>query len=106
MFNNIIAHIWYYSSAYVTPTIDADVNFLMSMALDKLAFIPFGYMMDKFRWNVFSGATKPSEYTKHWWDLRCKYQGISPPSTRQEDDFDPGAKYHIAAFMPYIRLEG
>lgn len=80
------------------------MNFLMSQALDKLAFLPFGYMIDKFRWDVFSGKTKQNEYTKHWWDLRCKYQGISPPVTRYQDDFDPGAKYHIAAFMPYIRL--
>ena len=76
----------------------------MSIALKKIAFLPFGYMMDKFRWGVFDGTTTPDNYTRHWWDLRCKYQGIAPPITRGPDDFDPGAKYHIAANVGYIRL--
>ena len=35
--------------------------------------------------------------------FRCKYQGISPPVVRSQDDFDPGAKYHIPGNTPYIR---
>ncbi|ESO94196.1 hypothetical protein LOTGIDRAFT_215685 [Lottia gigantea] len=82
---------------------ETDLNFLMSLALDKIAFLPFGYLIDQWRWSVFRGQTPPDEYNRQWWDLRCKYQGISPPTKRTEDDFDPGAKYHVPANTPYIR---
>ncbi|XP_021364003.1 angiotensin-converting enzyme-like isoform X1 [Mizuhopecten yessoensis] len=81
----------------------SDLNFLLKMALDKVAFLPFGYLIDQWRWSVFKGATTPGTYNHDWWDLRCQYQGISPPIERSEDDFDPGAKYHIPGNTPYIR---
>uniref|UniRef100_A0A8D3C8G2 Angiotensin-converting enzyme n=1 Tax=Scophthalmus maximus TaxID=52904 RepID=A0A8D3C8G2_SCOMX len=81
----------------------SDINFLMSMALDKIAFLPFGYLMDQWRWKVFDGRIPPTEYSKEWWNLRMKYQGLSPPVARTEDDFDPGAKFHIPANVPYVR---
>ena len=84
--------------------IAADINYLMSVALTKIAFLPFGYMIDKYRWRVFDGTTPRAEYTRHWWRLRCRYQGVSPPVARRSSDFDPGAKYHIAGNVPYIRL--
>ncbi|HEY4223403.1 MAG TPA: M2 family metallopeptidase [Myxococcota bacterium] len=79
------------------------INEQMKAALGKVAFLPFGLMMDKWRWDVFSGKTKPSDYNKHWWELRTKYQGIAPASARGEEFFDPGAKYHIPANVPYAR---
>jgi peptidyl-dipeptidase A len=79
------------------------INQQMKLALDKIAFLPFGLMMDKWRWDVFSGKTTPAEYNKHWWELRTKYQGIAPATARGEDNFDPGAKYHISANVPYAR---
>ncbi|XP_069120838.1 angiotensin-converting enzyme-like [Argopecten irradians] len=82
---------------------ESDINFLMRMALEKIAFLPFGYLIDQWRWSVFSGETTPDEYNEKWWQLRCKFQGISPPIERSEDDFDPGAKYHIPGNTPYIR---
>uniref|UniRef100_A0A8C5GLA4 Angiotensin-converting enzyme n=1 Tax=Gouania willdenowi TaxID=441366 RepID=A0A8C5GLA4_GOUWI len=82
---------------------ESDINFLMSMALDKIAFLPFGYLMDQWRWKVFDGRIPPTEYNKEWWNLRMKYQGLCPPVTRTEDDFDPGAKFHIPANVPYVR---
>ncbi|XP_061182126.1 angiotensin-converting enzyme-like [Saccostrea echinata] len=82
---------------------DSDINFLLKMALDKVAFLPFGYLIDQWRWSVFRGDTNSSNYNQHWWDLRCRFQGISPPVERTEDDFDPGAKYHIPGNTPYIR---
>ncbi|XP_064643851.1 angiotensin-converting enzyme-like isoform X1 [Lineus longissimus] len=89
--------------AEVENDAESDINFLMSMALDKIAFLPFGFLMDQWRWKVFSGETSPSHYNRDWWALRCKYQGIAPPVARSEEDFDPGAKYHIPANTPYIR---
>jgi peptidyl-dipeptidase A len=83
---------------------DGDLNFLMQQALSKLAFIPFGYLIDQWRWNVFEGTTSRQKYNQHWWEQRCKYQGVSPPVVRSgAGDFDPGAKYHVPANTPYIR---
>jgi peptidyl-dipeptidase A len=75
----------------------------MKMALDKIAFLPFGKLIDEWRWGVFSGAIKPADYNKAWWQLREKYQGVSAPVARSEQDFDPGAKYHIPGNTPYTR---
>jgi peptidyl-dipeptidase A len=85
------------------PDPSADIGFLLNRALDKVAFLPFGYLVDQWRWKVFSGEVKPDSYNKAWWDLREKYQGIAPPVPRSEQDFDPGAKYHVPANTPYAR---
>jgi peptidyl-dipeptidase A len=81
----------------------AVINQQMKLALGKIAFLPFGKLIDQWRWKVFSGAIKPEDYNKTWWDLRTQYQGISAPVERTEQDFDAGAKYHIAANVPYTR---
>lgn len=85
------------------PDQSADIGFLLNRALDKVAFLPFGYLVDQWRWKVFSGEVGPSDYNKAWWELREKYQGVAPPVPRSEQDFDPGAKYHVAANTPYAR---
>ena len=77
--------------------------YLMKLALDKVAFLPFGLFVDQWRWKVFSGEITSANYNKAWWDLKRKYQGVVPPSARSEADFDPGAKYHVAANTPYSR---
>jgi peptidyl-dipeptidase A len=82
---------------------EATINTQMSMALDKIAFLPFGRLMDEWRWQVFSGEISPDEYNEGWWRLRRQYQGIEPPVARTEADFDPGAKYHIPGNTPYLR---
>ncbi|KAM9296895.1 LOW QUALITY PROTEIN: angiotensin-converting enzyme [Gastrophryne carolinensis] len=87
----------------VENNIESDINYLMSVALDKIAFLPFGYLMDQWRWKVFDQRTPDTEYNQQWWNLRLKYQGLCPPVLRSEDDFDPGAKFHIPANVPYIR---
>jgi peptidyl-dipeptidase A len=85
------------------PPPSADLGLLMRMALDKIAFLPFGLLIDQWRWQVFSGQVRPQDYNKAWWDLRKKYQGVSAPVERSEADFDPGAKYHVPASVPYTR---
>jgi peptidyl-dipeptidase A len=85
------------------PPAEADIPILLRQALDKVAFLPFGLLIDKWRWQVFSGEVGPNDYNKAWWDLRLKYQGVAPPSPRSETDFDPGAKYHVAGNVPYMR---
>jgi len=76
------------------PPADRDLGLLLRLALDKVAFLPFGLMVDQWRWKVFSGEIGPEEYNEGWWDLRTEYQGIRAPVPRSEADFDPGAKYH------------
>jgi peptidyl-dipeptidase A len=85
------------------PDPTKDIGLLLRTALEKVAFLPFGLLIDQWRWKVFSGEIPPAKYNESWWDLRLKYQGIAPPVTRREDDFDPGAKYHVAANVPYTR---
>jgi len=85
------------------PPTDADIPLLLHTALDKIAFLPFALVMDKWRWEVFAGKVKPSDYERAWWDLREKYQGVAPPVDRTEADFDPGAKNHIPTNVPYVR---
>ncbi len=79
-----------------------DMNQLMQQALDRVAFLPFGMLIDQWRWKVFSGEVSPAQYNSAWWDLRRKYQGIDG-GVRSDDDFDPGAKYHLAANVAYMR---
>jgi peptidyl-dipeptidase A len=79
------------------------INKQMQDALGKIAFLPFGKLIDQWRWDVFSGKVTPETYNKAWWDLRLKYQGIAPAIERTEADFDPGAKYHIPGNTPYAR---
>ena len=85
------------------PPASADIGLLLERALDKVAFLPFGLLVDEWRWKVFSGEIKPADYNKSWWELRRKYQGVASPIPRTEADFDPGAKYHIDANVPYAR---
>jgi peptidyl-dipeptidase A len=85
------------------PDAAGDLGVLMRMALDKIAFLPFGLLVDQWRWKVFSGEIPPSEYNAGWWELRRKYQGVAPPEERSEDQFDAGAKYHVPANVPYTR---
>lgn len=85
------------------PPPTADIGLLLIRALDKVAFLPFGLLVDKWRWGVFSGTTPPSDYNRAWWELRLEYQGVAPPVERTEEDFDPGAKYHIPGNVPYAR---
>jgi peptidyl-dipeptidase A len=86
-----------------TPGQSADIGFLLNRALDKVAFLPFGFLVDQWRWKVFSGEVGPNDYNKAWWELREKYQGVGAPGPRSEQDFDAGAKYHVAANTPYAR---
>ena len=80
-----------------------DTAELLHKSLEKVAFLPFGLMIDQWRWKVFDGEITPANYNKGWWDLREKYQGVAPPVARSEKDFDPGAKYHVPANTPYTR---
>ena len=85
------------------PSADKDIGLLLRQAMDKVAFLPFGLLVDRWRWGVFNGEITPANYNQAWTDLRRQYQGITPPSPRSEANFDPGAKYHIPGNTPYTR---
>ncbi|XP_068231191.1 angiotensin-converting enzyme-like [Palaemon carinicauda] len=92
------------SSSDYTDDEKRDLNFLMRMALEKIAFLPFGYLIDKFRWGVFDGSIPTEQMNAAWWKLREDFQGITPPGEpRGEEFFDAGAKFHVPANVPYIR---
>ena len=82
---------------------ESTINFLMKMALDKISFLPFGYLIDQYRWKIFENKTLPEDYQKSWDDLRLKYQGVIPPVDRTSENFDAMGKYHVTADVPYIR---
>jgi peptidyl-dipeptidase A len=85
------------------PSADKDIGLLLRQAMDKVAFLPFGLLVDKWRWGVFDGSIKPDQYQSAWDALRLQYQGIKPPVARDASRFDAGAKYHIPANTPYMR---
>jgi peptidyl-dipeptidase A len=85
------------------PDASRDIGLLMGRALERVAFLPFGLLIDQWRWKVFAGEVPPSNYNKAWWDLRLKYQGVAPSAPRGEEFFDPGAKYHVPDNTPYTR---
>jgi peptidyl-dipeptidase A len=85
------------------PGTEGDTPFLLKMALDKIAFMPFGLLVDRWRWQVYDGSVKPAGYNDAWWALKLKYQGVAPPGPRPADAFDPGAKYHVPGNVPYTR---
>lgn len=85
------------------PDASKDIGLLLKQALDKIAFLPFGLMIDQWRWKVFSGEITPTQYNQAWWELTEKYQGVNAPTARSEADFDPGAKYHVPGNVPYTR---
>ena len=87
----------------IKPSNEAVINEQLKLALDRIAFLPFGKLIDQWRWKVFSAEVTPAGYNQAWWDLRTKYQGVAPPLARSEEDFDPGAKYHIPGNTPYTR---
>ena len=84
-------------------TSDNSISFLLRQALQRVAFVPFAFLVDQWRWKVFSGNITSDTYNSEWWNLRTRYQGVAPPVPRHEKDFDPGAKFHVAANSPYIR---
>lgn len=85
------------------PDASKDIGLLLKDALEGVAFLPFGLLVDQWRWKVFSGEISPDDYNKGWWELRERYQGVQAPIARTEQDFDPGAKYHIPGNTPYTR---
>jgi peptidyl-dipeptidase A len=86
-----------------SPPPDRDIGILLYRALEKIAFLPFGLIVDRWRWDVFRGDTPPEKYNTAWWHLVEEYQGVAPPRPRGEEEFDPGAKYHVPANVPYMR---
>ena len=85
------------------PDESQDVALLLRQAMDKVAFLPFGLLVDQWRWKVFSGEFTEAQYNDGWWQLREKYQGVKAPMARTADAFDPGAKYHVPGGVPYSR---
>ncbi|CAH2056638.1 unnamed protein product, partial [Iphiclides podalirius] len=80
---------------------EVSMNFLMSMALEKVAYLPFAFMVDQWRWSVFEDGVE--NMNARWWQMKLRYQGVIPPLPRTEADFDPGSKYHVIADQEYAK---
>ncbi|CRK96558.1 CLUMA_CG009925, isoform A [Clunio marinus] len=80
-----------------------EINFLFAMAMDKVVFLPYALALEQWRFDVFSKKVHKEQFNCHYWLLREKYGGIKPPVLRSELDFDPGAKYHVPANVPYMK---
>jgi len=97
----------YLHSAGVLPKAsehpEAVLNEQMRLGLEKLSFLPFGLLVDMWRWRVFKGDVPAEGYNELWWSLRERFQGVRPPHARAPEDFDPGAKYHVPGNTPYMR---
>ncbi len=85
------------------PDESEDIPYLLKMALQKVAFVPFSVMVDRWRWEVYAGKITEAEYNKRWWALIKQYQGLEAPGVRPSNAFDAGAKYHVAYSVPYTR---
>ncbi|WP_334182777.1 M2 family metallopeptidase [Novosphingobium sp.] len=85
------------------PSADKDIGLLLRQAMDKVAFLPFGLLIDRYRWGIFDGSIQPADYNKAWTKMRLDYQGVTPPSARSDDGFDAGAKFHVPGNTPYTR---
>lgn len=96
-----MAAIGFMPEPVTTP--ESDINYLMKMALEKVAFLPFGFLIDSYRWKLFDGSIPKNNFTYDWLQMRSQFQGIIPPTIRTELDFDAGSKYHVPANTPYIR---
>ncbi|MGI0054027.1 MAG: M2 family metallopeptidase [Thermoplasmata archaeon] len=86
-----------------SPGPEEELAALLRRAVESIAFLPFAYLVDRWRWQVFDGTITPAHYNASFWAERRRYQGIAPPEPRGEEEFDPGAKYHVAASVPYVR---
>jgi len=82
---------------------DTEINFLLRMALSRVAMLSYAYVLEKWRYQAFRGDVKPSQYNTRYWELREKCQGVKAPVIRDRENFDPGAKFHVAANIPYSR---
>lgn len=50
----------------VTESPEQTINAQMAVALDKIVSLPWTYLVDQWRWSVFSGAVKPEQYQAEW----------------------------------------
>lgn len=82
---------------------ETSINFLMQMALDNVAFMPFGYLIDLYRWKVFDGSIPPEKLNEEWWRMRRDLEGLIPPVSRNENNLDAVSYFHIAYDVPHIR---
>lgn len=92
------------SPAFDSHYNEFDLSLLLKMALTKIPQIPFEYILDVFRWDLFSGNVSMEHANEHFWRLAFNEQGIHPPDwENRKDFFDPGAKYHVADNTPFVR---
>lgn len=81
----------------------ARINAQMRIALARLPRLAAALALEHWRWGVFAGRIPAAQDNRAWWTLKARYQGVGPAEPRPADGFDVGAKYHVAAYRPYLR---
>ncbi len=72
------------------------IQALLKEALNSVVFIFFSSgTMSNFEKELYVDNLAPDKFNTRWWELAKKYQGIEPPSARNEEYCDAATKTHI-----------
>ncbi|KAG9486097.1 hypothetical protein GDO78_008918, partial [Eleutherodactylus coqui] len=84
-------------------TEETKINFLLRQALTIVGTLPFTYMLELWRWRVFSGEIPKDKWMQTWWDMKREMVGVVEPVGHDESYCDPAALFHVANDYSFIR---
>ncbi|XP_060767555.1 angiotensin-converting enzyme 2 isoform X1 [Neoarius graeffei] len=82
---------------------ETDINFLLKQALTIVATLPFTYMLEEWRWQVFQGTIPKEQWMRRWWEMKRELVGVVEPLPRDETYCDPPALFHVSGDYSFIR---
>ncbi|XP_075996407.1 angiotensin-converting enzyme 2 [Genypterus blacodes] len=82
---------------------ETEINFLLKQALTIVATLPFTYMLEEWRWQVFDGNITKDEWMQRWWEMKREMVGVVEPVPRDETYCDPPALFHVSGDYSFIR---
>uniref|UniRef100_A0A8C1ZDQ6 Angiotensin-converting enzyme n=1 Tax=Cyprinus carpio TaxID=7962 RepID=A0A8C1ZDQ6_CYPCA len=82
---------------------ETDINFLMKQALTIVATLPFTYMLEEWRWQVFKEIIPKDEWMLRWWQMKRDLVGVGEAVPRDESYCDPPALFHVSGDYSFIR---
>lgn len=90
---------------YPSDRNDFDLHQLMTIAYMKLPEIPFGFVFEKLRYDLFAERVSIEHSNDYFWELTRKFQHIEPPNVdiNRHRLFDVASRFHLAANVPYAR---
>ncbi|KAF2355396.1 Peptidase M2 peptidyl-dipeptidase A [Trinorchestia longiramus] len=82
---------------------ESTINFLMRTALKTVTTLPFHYVNDLWRWEVFRGDVPENRWNARYWQLKKQYMGVMPPVNRTEEHLDAFNIFHVNNDFDMIR---